>query len=1372
MSGFFCSHNISKPFLVVLFFTVSFYSGAVNYVSNGSGLWSVGATWLPVGVPTAADNVTIQTGNTVTMDANPGSCINLTISGTLTWVNARTLNASGNLVLNSGGVISGTATGVLNIAGTFTAAAGAETIDRNTLNVTSTSSISGVISFTNVTGVKTLTGNVTFNPGSGFTFTAAPTVTCSGSVTTAGAVTISGTAIGNMSIGTTLTVPAASSLSIGSTNLTVTGASSISGTISYTDANGTKSFGSVTVNGGGTWNCSAIDMPFTMTGNLTNSGTFNASLSLIDANNTYTFTSAAATITGTLSIPCIKATGAAVITNTGILTITDSLYGPGQYVQAAASTLYWDSPNTIVITTFTPTGAGNTVDYNYAGNQTIKGGAAATYVNLNASTSGIKLLGNNVTITGNFLIQNTAVVDVDAVNNRSITLGGNWTVTSTAATPFIPESGTVTFNGSAGVQAITTVVAAGQTFYTVLFNNTSPSSPNITINRNINLTHNTMFTSGVLDLAGHNYIITGDVTNTTDHFNAGSIITSVAGSNFNVTDPNQNKLIYFWGTAIGTAANGITFNVTAGRIQFDNFTEYGTANFTKTLNTDDVFGGGNYYHGPVTFTATYSASRWRMGDNTLLAHAVPDTFVNATFIAGANSGANNNFIIGANSLGNAFYGTTNITSNTIGGIYVCRFNDSGSASCTFFGPVNCSIDSSGSVTFANSALYHANVVTFNSTVTLNSSTASTGFYLFANANVYGSVILTPTANFATGSIKGQTNVYLNNVTQLGPNTQILNTSGSTGGLYVGGVTGPPAWPCTFNGTCTFTADTVGYFVGCTYNGPVTINVNHPNANGYILNNIFNSTLTATVGDIRFRSNVFNGTTSLTHTAAFNSTSNGGNTFVGTTTITNSGLSTLEVGSYAADDFQGNVTFVEGNASASCVINPNYSFSSTYEGNITANSSNPIVFGVTAAGISVIDGNTTQTFSSIGAALPTVTRLTMNTTGTLQTNLNLNVTNTLTMTNGLININGNTLTLGTAVANPGTLSYTAGVMYGGTFTRWFNAATIALGSVTGLFPMGSSAGVYHPFWFEHSATNLNTGGTISLLHNPTASGSNWAAFVDASWGNPVVAISIAAWKVTTGNGLAVNAATSQIRFGGNGFNPFVLANLDACLVGSAIATFSAATSVSVPLEVNRTGLTTANLNNTWYIGTDNFATSPLPITLLSFNANPVGNVVDLSWSTASEINNASFTVQRTADGENFDDVVTLPGAGNSNQTLNYTSVDEQPLAGYSYYRLKQTDFDGNFTYSNLEPVYFGAPSSISIFPNPVHETFTLDINTQVSTNMEVKILNVLGETISDCTINPVAGNSKYPVNVSNLSNGLYFIRCNTPEKTFTSKFVKQ
>jgi hypothetical protein len=188
----------------------------------------------------------------------------------------------------------------------------------------------------------------------------------------------------------------------------------------------------------------------------------------------------------------------------------------------------------------------------------------------------------------------------------------------------------------------------------------------------------------------------------------------------------------------------------------------------------------------------------------------------------------------------------------------------------------------------------------------------------------------------------------------------------------------------------------------------------------------------------------------------------------------------------------------------------------------------------------------------------------------------------------------------------------------------------------------------------------------------------------------------------------------------------------------------------------------------------FTGGVLPIELGHFDAvySPQNKVVNLSWSTYTETNNAFFTVQRTADGVNYEDIATVAGAGNSDVTLNYTSVDEQPLLGTSYYRLKQTDFDGHYTYSSLQPINIESNYSVNIFPNPVSETLSLNVYTQVSSNIEIRIFNLLGQVISDYTVNVPVGNSTYPVNVSNLSSGLYFIQCNTPEKTFTNKFVKQ
>lgn len=92
--------------------------------------------------------------------------------------------------------------------------------------------------------------------------------------------------------------------------------------------------------------------------------------------------------------------------------------------------------------------------------------------------------------------------------------------------------------------------------------------------------------------------------------------------------------------------------------------------------------------------------------------------------------------------------------------------------------------------------------------------------------------------------------------------------------------------------------------------------------------------------------------------------------------------------------------------------------------------------------------------------------------------------------------------------------------------------------------------------------------------------------------------------------------------------------------------------------------------------------PLPIELLSFSAECSNQKIIISWITASEINNHFFTIERSAEGVNFQNIGTIAGAGNSNQNPYYTFEDSEPLEGISYYRLKQTDFDGKFEYSKV------------------------------------------------------------------------------------------
>lgn len=130
---------------------------------------------------------------------------------------------------------------------------------------------------------------------------------------------------------------------------------------------------------------------------------------------------------------------------------------------------------------------------------------------------------------------------------------------------------------------------------------------------------------------------------------------------------------------------------------------------------------------------------------------------------------------------------------------------------------------------------------------------------------------------------------------------------------------------------------------------------------------------------------------------------------------------------------------------------------------------------------------------------------------------------------------------------------------------------------------------------------------------------------------------------------------------------------------------------------------------------------LPIELLSFTAIRNGENVDAYWTTETEINNDYFTLERSKDGVNFEKLVITDGAGNSNTMINYSERDFSPYEGISYYRLKQTDFSGSNSYSQIVAVnYIIAEDNISIYPNPaVGGKFT--INLKSLENKEVLVV---------------------------------------------------
>ena len=172
---------------------------------------------------------------------------------------------------------------------------------------------------------------------------------------------------------------------------------------------------------------------------------------------------------------------------------------------------------------------------------------------------------------------------------------------------------------------------------------------------------------------------------------------------------------------------------------------------------------------------------------------------------------------------------------------------------------------------------------------------------------------------------------------------------------------------------------------------------------------------------------------------------------------------------------------------------------------------------------------------------------------------------------------------------------------------------------------------------------------------------------------------------------------------------------------------------------------------------------LPIKLISFDATVTNeNEVNLTWSTAQEINNSFFTIERSKDGRAFEEIAFLDGAGNSNEILDYHYLDREPLIGKSYYRLKQTDFNGQFAYSGIEKVEVYAEGSfeMKLSPNPTHPGAKLDVLYKAGTDGDINLViySYTGATLLERTVSVRTGDNSIEVNTDVFgSSGIYFVR---------------
>ncbi|HEX9253479.1 MAG TPA: T9SS type A sorting domain-containing protein [Ignavibacteriaceae bacterium] len=183
---------------------------------------------------------------------------------------------------------------------------------------------------------------------------------------------------------------------------------------------------------------------------------------------------------------------------------------------------------------------------------------------------------------------------------------------------------------------------------------------------------------------------------------------------------------------------------------------------------------------------------------------------------------------------------------------------------------------------------------------------------------------------------------------------------------------------------------------------------------------------------------------------------------------------------------------------------------------------------------------------------------------------------------------------------------------------------------------------------------------------------------------------------------------------------------------------------------------------------------IPVELTAFNASINKNDVILNWTTATELNNLGFEIQRRNEGGSFESVGFIGGKGTTTQTNNYSFVDNSVDAGIYTYRLMQKDFDGSFAYSQEVEVEINLPLEYSLdqnYPNPFNPTTTIRYAIPQDNFVSIKLYDVLGnEVITLVNEQRQAGRYEMLFNAADIASGVYYYQIKAGDFIRTKKLL--
>ncbi|HQQ83933.1 MAG TPA: T9SS type A sorting domain-containing protein [Cyclobacteriaceae bacterium] len=489
------------------------------------------------------------------------------------------------------------------------------------------------------------------------------------------------------------------------------------------------------------------------------------------------------------------------------------------------------------------------------------------------------------------------------------------------------------------------------------------------------------------------------------------------------------------------------------------------------------------------------------------------------------------------------------------------------------------------------------------------------------------------------------------------------------------------------------------------------------------------------------------------------------------TLVGTGASTLL-------DVRGAVNILSGTLNAGNIPQIQVGKNWTNNGAFTPSTGTVVFTGKTAT--QIIGGSTSASFNNL-------TINTTNTTDIVQLSDNTTVSSVLTLTKGGLDLVdagniGRTLTLSSNAT--GAIARTVGYIKG---ERVISAVSVPYGTVT--WNIGTSIGSYVvPFGYSSVAGNY-----VPFTLNKTTAGAGGTGFSFSSYrtfnsqNQPLP-------PTVTGLSGAPTGATVADRFWiitPNGYTTKPTADITF-----TIATAERPTSLPVSLNAQRwnpslfwdppfpicgsgTCYTSASGTTVTISSVTNFSpwvvtdpATPLPVQLKDFTAAFNGSVVELKWNTETELNNDFFTIQRTADGEIFEDIGNVKGAGTTATPQRYIAQDLHAAPGRWYYRLRQTDYDGQFTFSKLVMVDVPLLAGWHIYPNP---TQTSDIqikfsNGDIGKSAFVIIHDIHGQELMRVKLSDIDQNAISLKLPEGIAPGVYIISIGVEQQVLRQKLV--